>query len=210
MKASIERHTDAHERLGRPHAKAGRRTLLLALLPASTAVWAQDTALDALMRRFAAIPRSRASFTEEKALPELDLPLPSEGMLTWQAPDRLEKHTTTPIEEVLRVEGSHLAYERPDRGIRRDFSLDEHPEMRALVEAIRGTLAGDLGVLRRNYEISFDGTADGAWRLALTPQSFRVRAAVQRIYLSGRGPQVLMVATEGNGGVTRMRITPLP
>jgi outer membrane lipoprotein-sorting protein len=195
---------------GCQHAHARRRALLLALLPICGSAWAQDAALDALMRHFAALPRSRATFTEEKALPELDLPLPSEGVLSWQAPDRLEKHTTSPIDEVLRVQGRHLAYERPDRGIRRDFNLDEQPEMQALVEAIRGTLAGDLGTLRRNYEIAFDGTADGDWRMVLTPQSFRVRAAIQRIRLSGRGPQVLQVVTEGNDGVTRMRITPLP
>ena len=118
-------------------ASSGRRALLLALLPICASARAEDAALEALMRRFAQLPRSRASFTEEKALPELDLPLPSEGVLSWQAPDRLEKHTTSPIDEVLRVQGRHLAYERPDRGIRRDFNLDEQPEMRALVEAIR-------------------------------------------------------------------------
>jgi outer membrane lipoprotein-sorting protein len=193
---------------------AGRRALALplglALLAAAPPARAEEAALQALMRRFAALPRSRAAFTEDKAIPELDLPLPSEGTLAWQAPDRLEKHTTTPIEEVLRVEGSRLSYERPDRGIRRDFSLDEQPEMRALVEAIRGTLAGDLAALRRYYEVGFRGTAEGAWEMRLTPSSLRVRAAVQRITVAGRGPQVLEVDTEGNGGVTRMRVTPLP
>jgi hypothetical protein len=186
-----------------------RGLLLLALLPWAAAR-AQQPGFEALMRRFAALPASRATFTEEKAIPELDLPLPSEGSLTWQAPDRLEKRTTSPIEEVLRVEGSRLDYERSDRGIRREFSLDEQPEMRALVEAIRGTLAGDAAALRRYYQIEFDGTAEGAWRMDLVPLSLRVRAAVQRIRLAGRGAQVLAVDTEGNGGVTRMRITPQP
>lgn len=202
----------ASERQGRarPRIAVARRALLLALLPVGGSARAGDGALEALMRRFAALPRSRAAFTEEKALPELDLPLPSRGTLAWQAPDRLEKRTTAPIEEILRVEGDRLAYERPDRGIRRDFSLDEQPEMRALVEAIRGTLAGDLGALGRHYAIDFDGTADGTWRMTLTPHSLRLRAAVQRIRLAGRGPQVLEVDTEGGGGVTRLRITPLP
>jgi hypothetical protein len=35
-----------------------------------------------------------------------------------------------------------------------------------------------------------------------------VRAAVQRILLSGRGAQILAVDTEGGGGVTRLRIEP--
>jgi hypothetical protein len=190
-----------------------RRALLPApfLLAADLApTRAQDAVLEALMRRFAALRGSRASFTEDKAIPELDLPLPSEGTLAWQAPDRLEKHTTSPIEEILRVQGGRLTYERPDRGIRREFRLDEQPDMLALVEAIRGTLAGDLGTLRRHYDIAFEGGAEAGWLLALTPRSMRLRAAVQRILLAGRGAQVLSVETEGNGGVTRMRITPVP
>lgn len=180
--------------------------LLLALaMPAR----AEDPALARLMQGFAAQPRSEARFSEEKAIPELDLPLPSQGTLRWQAPDRLEKHTTSPIDEVLRVEGGRLLYERPDRGIRREFGLDEQPEMRALVEAVRSTLAGDLAVLRRHYEIGFTPERpDAPWRMVLTPLSLRVRAAVQRILVSGRGPQMRSIETEGGGGVTRMQISP--
>lgn len=190
-----------------------RRALLPAPLLAAIFIpptRAEETSLAAVMRGFAAIARSRAAFTEEKAVPELDLPLASQGTLAWQAPDRLEKRTVTPIQEVLQVEGSRLTYLRPDRGQRREFSLDEQPEMRALVEAIRGTLAGDVGALQRHYDIRFEAVPDGGWRMVLTPLSLRVRAAVQRILLSGRGPQILEMDTEGQGGVTRMRITPLP
>ncbi|RAI58312.1 LolA-related protein [Roseicella frigidaeris] len=177
---------------------------------AEPAAPAAPLGLAALLRRFAAIPRSEARFTETKAIPELDLPLPSEGRLAWQAPDRLEKRTTSPIEEVLRVAGDRLVYERPDRGIRQEFDLDDQPEMRALVEAIRGTLAGDLAALQRHYEIGFAARPEEAWQMTLVPRSLRVRAAVQRILVSGRGPQVLRVETEGQGGVSRMQVTPQP
>jgi hypothetical protein len=186
-----------------------RQILLLILLALAAPARAEEAALARLMQGFAAETRSEARFTEEKAIPELDLPLPSEGTLRWQAPDRLEKHTTSPIEEVLRVEGSHLLYERPDRGIRREFGLEEQPEMRALVEAVRGTLAGDLASLHRYYDINF--TPEGPetpWRMVLSPLSIRLRAAVQRITVSGRGPQVRRIETEGGGGVTRMQINP--
>ncbi len=189
-----------------------RALLLLALalaVPAPTEARAEDPALERLMQGFAALPRSEARFTEEKAIPELDLPLPSEGVLRWQAPDRLEKHTTSPIDERLRVAGGRLLYERPDRGITREFSLEDQPEMRALVEAVRGTLAGDLAALRRDSEIAFTPEGpDAPWRMLLTPLSLRLRAAVQRITVSGRGPQVRSIETEGGGGVTRMQISP--
>lgn len=160
------------------------------------------------MRAMRAAPERRDAFTEERAIPELDLPLPSSGVLRWQAPDRLEKHTTSPIDERLQVEGDRMVYERRDRGIRREFGLDEQPELRALVEAIRATLAGDLAALSRHYDVGFDGAAEGEWRMTLTPRTARVRAAVQRILLSGHGAQILAVDTEGGGGVTRMRIEP--
>jgi hypothetical protein len=184
-----------------------RRALLCLFLAPATAR-AQSAPVEALMRAMRAVPERRDTFTEERAVPELDLPLPSSGVLRWQAPDRLEKHTTSPIDERLRVEGNRMVYERADRGVRREFGLDDQPEMRALVEAIRATLAGDLAGLSRHYEMAFDGSPAADWRLALTPLSARVRAAVQRIHLSGRGAQILSVDTEGGGGVTRMRIQP--
>ncbi|WP_343893818.1 LolA-related protein [Craurococcus roseus] len=193
--------------------KAPRRRVALALLGLLVAPppgRAQPAPVEALMRLMRAVPERRDAFTEERAIPELDLPLPSTGVLLWRAPDRLEKHTTSPIDERLRVEGNRLVYERADRGIRRDFGLDDQPEMRALVEAIRATLAGDLAALSRHYDVTFDGAPDADWRLTLTPTSARVRAAVQRILLSGRGAQILAVDTEGGGGVTRMRIRPGP
>lgn len=189
---------------------ATRRAALLGLAAAPVARARAQPAppLDALMQAMRAVRERRDAFTEERAIPELDLPLPSSGVLVWRAPGLLEKHTTSPIDERLRVEGDRLLYERADRGIRREFGLDDQPEMRALVEAVRATLAGDLPGLSRHYAVGFEGDARSDWRMSLTPQSARVRAAVQRIELSGRAAQVLAVDTEGGGGVTRMRIQP--
>jgi hypothetical protein len=185
-----------------------RRAALLGLLLAPMPLRAQEAALAQVMAGLAARRERRSSFTEEKAIPELDIPLPSEGTLRWSAPDRLEKLTTWPIEEKISVTGGRLVYERPDRGIRRDFPLEEQPEMAALVEAIRGTLAGDIAALRRHYEVEFAMQRDGSWRMTLVPTSRRVRAAVQRIVVTGEGSEIRGVDTQGNAGVTRMRIVP--
>ncbi len=183
--------------------------LLAALLPA-TALAQEDSALARVMAGLAAVRERRAAFVEEKAVPELDLPLRSEGMLAWSAPDRLERRVTTPIEERLVLEGARLIYERPDRGLRRDFTLSDQPEMGALVEAIRGTLAGNLTTLRRHYDLAFDTEADGSWRIVLIPLSLRLRGAVQRITVTGAGGEVLGIETQANDGISRMRITPRP
>jgi len=185
-----------------------RRALLL-LLPASVA-HAADAALERQMRALAAVTERSSRFTEERAIPELDVPLPNSGTLRWIAPDRLEKHTNWPIDERLTVTGDRLIYERADRGLRRDFALAEQPEMQALTEAIRATLAGDLPALRRHYDVAFSTSDAGGWRLVLTPRAWRVLGAVQRIVVTGQGAELRGVDTEGQGGISRMRIEPAP
>jgi outer membrane lipoprotein-sorting protein len=183
-----------------------RRALLLANLPLP-ALAQEDPALARTMAALAAVRQRRAAFVEDKTVPELDVPLRVEGTLSWSAPDRLERRVTAPIEERLVLDGARLTYERPDRGVRRDFALADQPEMGALVEAIRGTLAGDLAALRRHYEVEFATQRDGSWRVVLTPVSLRLRGAVQRITLTGQGAEVLGVETQANDGISRMRIT---
>lgn len=182
-----------------------RRAVLL--LPLLAARRAEAAALDEVMRGFAAIPASTARFAEDKTMPELDLPLPSRGTLTWRAPDFLEKHTTEPVEEILRIQGDLLTLERPQRGERQSLSLDRAPEIRPLVEALRATLAGDAATLQRHHEVSFSGT-EAAWEMVLVPSSARTRAAVQRVQLWGRGASIRGMETQGGGGTTRMAIEP--
>jgi outer membrane lipoprotein-sorting protein len=178
--------------------------VLTMAVPASAQVTLEGT-----MRALAAVRSSSATFEEEKSIPELSMPLPSTGTLSWTAPDRLEKHTTYPIDESLRVEGDRLVMERPAQQMRRELSLDESPEIRPMVEAIRSTLAGDLPTLRKYYDVSFEPAGDG-WHMVYVPISIRIRAALQRIDLYGSGGVVRQVETRGNDGITRLRITQTP
>ncbi|MBW8270639.1 LolA-related protein [Caldovatus aquaticus] len=185
-----------------------RAALSLAALAAARLARAGEEPVAALLGAFAAIRERRAAFAEEKELPELDRPLRSHGTLSWRAPDRLEKRTAAPIEEVLRIEGETLTLERPQQGVRQVLGLDQAPELRPLVEAIRATLAGDLPALRRHFALAFAGDPAEGWTLVLTPLSPRVLAAVQRVTLSGRGAAILGVESQQGGGFTRLRIEP--
>jgi hypothetical protein len=187
--------------------RIGRRALLLTGLP--MAAHATPPGLDSVLRGFAAINHSRARFTELKSIAALDMALQSQGILEWKAPNTLEKRTTEPFLEVLRVDGDKLRYERPDRGVAREFALDEQPEMRALVDAIRGTLSGNVEMLRAHYRIGFEAQQDGGWIIALTPESFRLRLAVQSIRIIGHGAQILAVDTDESSSSSNMRIGPL-
>lgn len=186
-----------------PPAVPRRAALLLPL-----AAQAPDP-LAAVMARLAAVREVRASFVEDKELPELDRPLTSRGVLSWRAPDRLEKRTLEPAPELFLVVGDTLTLERPERGIRETLSLDTAPEIRPLVEAIRATLAGDLATLRRYHEVTFSGTPE-RWRILLVPLSVRARAAVQRVVLEGEGSFMATVETQGSDGRSRLVATRLP
>ena len=186
-----------------PLAVARRALLVLPL-----AAQAPDP-LAAVMAGFAAVRESRATFVEEKDLPELERPLVARGVLHWRAPDRLEKRTIEPAPELFLLEGDRVMLERPGRGIRETLSLDAAPEIRPLVEAIRATLAGDIATLRIHHEVTFSGDA-ARWRILLVPRSMRVRAAVQRVVLEGEGAFLRVVETQGSDGRTRMVATPAP
>jgi outer membrane lipoprotein-sorting protein len=165
--------------------------------------------LAAVMAAFRAVRESRASFVEEKEVPELDRPIVSRGTLAWRAPDRLEKRTTEPAPELFLVEGDSLTLERPQRGLRETIALDTAPEIRPLVEALRATLAGDIATLRQHHDVSFSGDTT-QWRIVLVPRSLRLRGAVQRITLEGSGAFLAVVETHGNEGRTRLMASPAP
>ena len=181
-----------------------RRALLLFPLTAQSA-----DPLAAVMAALAAVRSSRATFVEEKEVPELDRPLVSRGTLAWRAPDRLEKRTIDPAPELFLIEGDRLTLERPQRGLRETLSLDTAPELRPLVEALRATLAGDIATLREHHEVRFSGDTT-RWRIVLVPRSLRLRGAVQRITLEGSDGVLTVVETQGNEGRTRLTATPVP
>ncbi|MCL2428610.1 MAG: outer membrane lipoprotein carrier protein LolA, partial [Alphaproteobacteria bacterium] len=115
------------------------------------------------MARLAAVAASRASFIEEKHIAALREPLKSQGELLYRRPSHLEKITTTPIHESLMVDGGRLSVQADGRQPVL-IDLASEPEIRALVEAVRGILSGDIASLRRSYDVSMEGPLSG-WTL---------------------------------------------
>ena len=90
----------------------------------------------------------------------------------------------------------------------RDFDLDDRPELAALVDTIRGTLAGDLTLLQKTYEVSLDGT-QAAWRLTLTPHDAAVARFIRSVRIDGADAVVKQIETvQTDGGTDRLTITP--
>ena len=145
--------------------------------------YAGDWALPDLMQLLAQKKSGKATFVEKKYIAILDKPLESSGELSFDAPDRLEKRTLKPRPEAMLLEGDKLTltlHEKRPLNLR----LQDHPEVAAVVESIRGTLSGDQAALEKNYAIHFT-SAQGKWQLTLTPVQKAVAKIVRQVHIGG-------------------------
>jgi len=162
--------------------------LLLLLLVAGSSCAAGGWDLERLMQDLAQVKVAKGRFVERKYLGILTAPLESSGTLTYIAPSRLEKHTLTPRAESLVLEGDQLTMasravgKAPER--RRTVLLQDYPAISIFVESIRSTLAGDLTLLQRFYEIALDGD-ERKWRLVLKPRDPKMLELISEIRIGG-------------------------
>lgn len=151
------------------------------------------------MQEMAAVPASRTRFVETRHLALLTRPLELKGSLTYERPHRLTKHVESPFDELLTVDGETLSLVNRTKGEQRLVSLREQPALRALVESVRATLAGDRAQLERHYRLKFSGARD-AWKLQLVPREAQLRGYVESIALSGAGAQLQRIEVLETGG----------
>lgn len=169
------------------------RRALLAALGACLLTGAAPAAgeLDRIMQALAAQSSGTARFTETRTSSLLREPIQSAGTLAHGANGRLEKHTTSPREERLVVEGGTVTYERGDRG-RFTMRLSDQPGVQALIEGLRGTLSGDLAALRRHYRVELQGGFE-AWELYLLPRDAQMAELVTDVRIAGAQGEVRRV-----------------
>ena len=164
--------------------------LWVALALATAAAVAADLTVAGLFARLAKERPAHARFHERKYIALLTEPVDSSGELTFTPPDRLEKRTTSPQPETLIVDATQLVVERDGR--KRTFALDGNPGIAILIESIRGTLAGDLQSVSRQYSVELDGDA-AKWRLTLRPRDPSLRTIVERVDIGGTAAEVRSV-----------------
>ncbi len=163
--------------------------------------------LVSLMAQLREVKEARAHFTERKYAAMLTAPLETAGTLSYVAPDRLEKITLAPAPESIVLDHDVLTGIQAD-GDRFSVSLGDHPEIGALVEGVRSTMAGDLATLGRYYSIAFDGNPSD-WHLALTPLDRSVRDKVDAIRIDGAGARLTAIEVhERDGDRSEMIVTP--
>jgi outer membrane lipoprotein-sorting protein len=149
---------------------------------------------------------AEASFTEERFVSGFEGPLRASGTLSFTAPDRFARHTLEPQAESMSVEGNSVIFKRGKRS--RQMALDAVPELTALVEAMRGTLNGDVATLQKHFNTRVEGH-NGLWILTLTPREGRLSAQVRELKIAGQGSDLRSVELWLSGGDrSLMSITP--
>ncbi len=192
-----------------------RRALLLApalvapALVGHAAIASADPApqglLDQLMQRLAGVAEGHADFVEVKHIRALTRPLESSGRLIYVRPAYLAMITEQPVQEKLVIDADRL-FIAEGNGPARVIDLAEQPEIRALVETIRGTLAGDLEGLRRSFAVSATGSL-AAWHLTLVPASAAIAQLLREVSISGSGSALATIAIrQANGDETRITV----
>ncbi len=159
---------------------------------------AQQAQLPQLMQLLAHRGSARATFVEKTYIGIIDRPLVSTGDLSFVAPDSLQKRTLTPKPESLVLHGNTLTVIQPGKR-RIKVNLQEHPEIAAFVESIRGTLAGDLSALNKFYVLRLTGTM-GKWRLVLIPKRQRLSRIFSRIRISGSHANINTIELDQHDG----------
>lgn len=157
-----------------------------------------DWALSDLMHLLAQQKSGKANFIEKKYIGFLDQPLESSGELSFDAPDRLEKRSLKPRPETMLLDGDKLTvtlYEKQPLNLR----LQDHPEVAAMVESIRGTLCGDKAALEKSYAIDFTGP-QGKWQLTLTPLQKAVSKVVRQIRIGGADANIKTITFDQTDG----------
>lgn len=164
-----------------------------------TALGAESITVDQLLQSLAQVKTARASFVEKKFLAIVDRPVESAGNLIYVAPHRLEKHTLRPRAERMILDGDELSIEDVASQRVRSLSLQEYPVLRAFVESIRATLAGDAAALNRFYSAKLVGNR-AKWQLVLVPRDLETQRLIRAIYIGGSAELIRSVEVQQNDG----------
>jgi hypothetical protein len=181
-----------------------RRVHALALGLLCGAASAGTSGLDQVMGLLAARRHGRSDYIEQRFTSLVRRPLESRGVLSFDAPDRLEKRTVEPRAETLIVAGDQLTLERGHR--RRVLQLGDVPQLLPVLDAVRATLAGDRAGLERIFAVRFGGDT-ARWTLELEPSDPALARAVARIDVDGAGADLLHVEIRyADGDRSRMTL----
>ena len=164
--------------------------------------------LQELMSLLAARRHGQVDFVEQHFLAVLKRPVESFGVMTYDAPHRLEKRTVEPRPERLVLDGDEITVER--KGHTHVLELAAYPSLLPFIESLRATMAGDLPALERAFNVDFAGNLE-RWTLTLSPRDSKVSSTVSRVRIDGSRDVLSKVEIfEANGDRSLMTLREHP
>ena len=161
--------------------------------------------LQDLMQALAKTKSDSPQFVQRQYLLDLTKPLVTSGVLIYKAPDYLEQRTDFPSPQRAIIRGDSVTLYSPSWQGPRVRSLQDLPGILAVVESLRATLAGQLPVLRRYFNVRMNGSS-GKWRLALKPLA-RMKEQVVSVLIhgsAGRIDRIEIHYIQGNYSIMRL------
>lgn len=166
--------------------------------------------LQELMSLLAARRHGQVDFVEQHFLAVLKRPVESFGVMTYDAPHRLEKRTVEPRPERLVLDGDEITVER--KGHTHVLELADYPSLLPFIESLRATMAGDLPALEHAFNVDFAGNLE-RWTLTLSPRDSKVSSTVSRVRIDGSRDvlsKVEIFEANGDRSLMTLRVHPAP
>lgn len=183
--------------------------LLFPLMAAAQEAEQAPWSFEHLMQQRAQVQTASANFVEVRKLSSGQT-LKSNGILTFRAPETLERQTSTPLAERIVIEDDRMTMEMDMSGqvMRREFPLSRIPAMRPFFVALRSLLSGDTETMQRMFKIAVDGD-ETAWTITLVPRE-QADKQTRDIVFAGQGNEVLTVRLrQKNGDSSHTSLTPI-
>lgn len=153
-----------------------------------------------LLARFHQVKGLEARFREEKRMALLKAPLVSEGTIHFAAPDRLARHTTSPVESILLIDAKDLRF--GDANHSESLPIDSSPALRLFVDSFLKILTGDRAGLEKLFVIQLEASGE-SWKMRLKPRVEPMTGILDALVLEGNGLILhRMVLAESSGDST--------
>ena len=165
-----------------PRSLAAVLALTLALVSPAHAA---PPELGAVLKQLSEIAALSLRFKEEKRMALLAAPLASEGVLHYQKPRLLARHTARPRKGSLLLKDDTLSFGNAKQA--QSIALSSQPSLRVLVDTFVSVLGGDREALERVATVTLEPLTGDAYRIRVTPKDDKVKRLVQSMTFDGKG-----------------------
>lgn len=156
-----------------------------------------------LFQRFAQMTGLEVTFTEQKHLALLAVPLESSGKLYFLPPGHLCRLVEKPSPAMVVITPDELRMQDKDKT--EVVDLRRNDKLRAFITALVQVFAGDEAALQRSFQVEYalDAKSAQGWRLSLLPRGKPLDQMLKAMVLHGEGETVQRIEwTEPSGDRT--------